>query len=72
MIICGESDFHLPAYGQHGAVIVKLLESKYMKKNYVLWMYLNNSKMQLSCKYHKFANTTFMTHPNVATLSQGS
>lgn len=72
MLICGESDFHLPAYRQHGAVTVKLLESKYIKKNNVLWVYLNNNEMQQLCKHHKFANMTFMTHPNMATLSQES
>lgn len=71
MLICGESDFHLAAYRLHGAVTVKLLESKYMKKN-VLWMCLNNNKMQLLCKYHKFANMTFMIHPKMAILSQES
>lgn len=57
MIICGESDFHLPAYGQHGAVIVKLLESKYMKKKLcaldVFKQQQNATIMQISqvCKH---------------------
>lgn len=56
MLICGEFDFHLPAYRWHSAVTVKLLESKYMKKQHALDVFKqqqNVTIMQISqvCKY---------------------
>lgn len=55
MLICVESDFHLPAYRRHGAVTMKLLESKYMKKIMCLDVFKqqNTTIMQISqdCKH---------------------
>lgn len=47
MLICGESDFNLPAYRQYGATSSW---NQTMSENNVFWMHLNNKKMQLLCK----------------------